>query len=619
MVENEGVVENKSSIPPVVDPHSEVKRSERLRHKHVSYSDMLHGSFGIGEKERAEKSTNLVELKLVKTPKKGRRSRWREAIEHRVDQKRSICKRSKVRRNLAKLLKKQKNVRRGLKEKRWLSYRKDGERRGSNKALVTTGGPLHRTVQTRMSSLNTVAPEEIKKWGVTQDETKKQEMLQDETKKRGATHDDTKKRGLVPGKYRKQGATQDKTDGGVLPDETCDQGAKNACKRDEVLHTKQEHCYAAAPAGGDQREAIGDSRNLSVEESSRSSIPIRHCDWTRRRSQDGDLFVEMYRTVDSKCIRCCSCRKFVSIAEFLEHLHSRRHDKMLIVLNPQKLFLRGLQKSTAQLVSWQDFKSKQIVLERESRQTAQSEMFAMDDLSVEVKQEAVESTELKNPPLEFHSVKSESSKIEELSENEVKTTEVAEFKEAQVVDLKTCKSEIPSIESDSDAVKLQATESEVSRLEDQTPTQSKTEHPSLNLRHPKRLVSLSGSPKKNKLENLLRESKQKLVDLPEIRRTRQSDSKKSDVRSKLLNKKKIMSDKKLPTRHSERVVNQSNPVSTRRSTKPSGDSKRSNNGQCSTTSVNKLSNSSDVGRCSSSNRYLFVKTRGRPTGRPRRK
>ncbi|KAJ8316951.1 hypothetical protein KUTeg_004855 [Tegillarca granosa] len=79
----------------------------------------------------------------------------------------------------------------------------------------------------------------------------------------------------------------------------------------------------------------------------------------KSRVQSGSVFLDQFEAQDSACVRCCTCKKFISIENFLNHLHEVGGSGKLIAINePQTLALRDMYPSDAQKRLWKNFQEK---------------------------------------------------------------------------------------------------------------------------------------------------------------------------------------------------------------------------------------------------------------------
>ena len=87
----------------------------------------------------------------------------------------------------------------------------------------------------------------------------------------------------------------------------------------------------------------------------------------RRRAQDGDLHLTEYTGADVPCVRCCTCRESLSIAQFLKHMHRRGEAGRLVSVTVlQKLTLRSATRSRADRLAWEEFQRRRLRYEIET-------------------------------------------------------------------------------------------------------------------------------------------------------------------------------------------------------------------------------------------------------------
>ncbi|XP_033756628.1 mucin-17-like [Pecten maximus] len=79
----------------------------------------------------------------------------------------------------------------------------------------------------------------------------------------------------------------------------------------------------------------------------------------KHRMQAGNVFLDQYNRKDSTCIRCCTCKKLLSVDMFLIHLHEiGGSGKLLSVSQPQVISLRDSYPSETQKRLWENFQKR---------------------------------------------------------------------------------------------------------------------------------------------------------------------------------------------------------------------------------------------------------------------
>ncbi|OWF55101.1 mucin-17-like [Mizuhopecten yessoensis] len=79
----------------------------------------------------------------------------------------------------------------------------------------------------------------------------------------------------------------------------------------------------------------------------------------KHRLQAGNVFLDQYNRKDSTCVRCCTCKKLLSVDMFLIHLHEiGGSGKLLSVSQPQVISLRDSYPSETQKRLWENFQKR---------------------------------------------------------------------------------------------------------------------------------------------------------------------------------------------------------------------------------------------------------------------
>ncbi|XP_046365129.2 uncharacterized protein LOC124141231 [Haliotis rufescens] len=111
----------------------------------------------------------------------------------------------------------------------------------------------------------------------------------------------------------------------------------------------------------------GNKKNVS--DTDKKIIEIRHKDPKPTNShpsvtQDGDIHLDLYQKKSSLCIKCCSCKKFFSLRNFLTHQHYPDDTEILTtVAQPQVLEPRSIKLSDRKKGLWQEFNKRRKQLE----------------------------------------------------------------------------------------------------------------------------------------------------------------------------------------------------------------------------------------------------------------
>jgi len=78
----------------------------------------------------------------------------------------------------------------------------------------------------------------------------------------------------------------------------------------------------------------------------------------RRRSQDGTIDVSLYVCAAAQCVRCSACAQLMTVETFMCHMHRRgggTTDRLVAVTVPQKLYLNGAVGGGPNLDVWKKF------------------------------------------------------------------------------------------------------------------------------------------------------------------------------------------------------------------------------------------------------------------------
>lgn len=80
---------------------------------------------------------------------------------------------------------------------------------------------------------------------------------------------------------------------------------------------------------------------------------------TRGKSQDGELFLDLYKTRDAACVLCSACREMMSVRKFLKHAHRLCDpDEIVAVTMPQKLEMTSCQPDTEEKDLWAEYETR---------------------------------------------------------------------------------------------------------------------------------------------------------------------------------------------------------------------------------------------------------------------
>lgn len=113
-----------------------------------------------------------------------------------------------------------------------------------------------------------------------------------------------------------------------------------------------------------KRVMFNKGNNNNNKTDSREILAVIHKDMVPRnghkhRMQAGNVFLDQYNRKDSTCVRCCTCKKLLSVDMFLIHLHEiGGSGKLLSVSQPQVISLRDSFPSETQKRLWENFQKR---------------------------------------------------------------------------------------------------------------------------------------------------------------------------------------------------------------------------------------------------------------------
>ncbi|XP_060066403.1 mucin-2-like [Ylistrum balloti] len=138
------------------------------------------------------------------------------------------------------------------------------------------------------------------------------------------------------------------------------------------------------------KRVVFNKGNNNKTESRAEILAVIHKDMVPRnghkhRMQAGNVFLDQYNRKDSTCIRCCTCKKLLSVDMFLIHLHEiGGSGKLLSVSQPQVISLRDSYPSETQKRLWENFQKRRRLHSSNSERSRNSAVESVDQVQQEI-------------------------------------------------------------------------------------------------------------------------------------------------------------------------------------------------------------------------------------------
>ncbi|CAH1784157.1 unnamed protein product, partial [Owenia fusiformis] len=136
-----------------------------------------------------------------------------------------------------------------------------------------------------------------------------------------------------------------------------------------------------------------------VEIEIKRPLEIVHRDRTHKKdqrgmSQDGDIFLHLYKSKNAPCVQCRSCCSFFSLGKFVDHLHDPKNMDIILERKiPQRLELRSTDISELEMKQWEEFIKLRDGFEKKSQEIKKQEMKNQEKKNLENKSEETQSQE----------------------------------------------------------------------------------------------------------------------------------------------------------------------------------------------------------------------------------
>ncbi|XP_013389843.1 uncharacterized protein LOC106158434 isoform X1 [Lingula anatina] len=92
-----------------------------------------------------------------------------------------------------------------------------------------------------------------------------------------------------------------------------------------------------------------------------------HRDDQRGRSQDGDLYLHLYKMKNSQCVQCTTCCEFFTVRLFKQHFHDPNDPDMIVQATvTQKLEMRSVNPTTEEEQKWENYTKRKRYFENQT-------------------------------------------------------------------------------------------------------------------------------------------------------------------------------------------------------------------------------------------------------------
>lgn len=312
---------------------ADVKRSERLRHKHICYADLIHG--GIDDSDRRSgklegvQSTSAYDNTLADEDRSDFNTKGFSSSLSDSEQA-----------ELENLIREQKRRRLTLEEKLRLKLLRNCQKRSasipSSKVELALKGTRRRLLKRAKRTRRLLVWKRNRKLPSTAGDLHTLEHC--------------------------YAASPAQLTGGMSKHQNS--ADHHNPKSSEHHVTRNSHASASTSDSFTPSAPMSLTPKVVTSATKSTTVGVIHRDVTcrvnrRRRSQIGELVIHLYTSNDSPCIRCSNCREMLSVQQFLKHMHWRRgSDKLVRVTIAQKLHLQSSSRTPDNLAAWDEFQKK---------------------------------------------------------------------------------------------------------------------------------------------------------------------------------------------------------------------------------------------------------------------